>query len=84
MKLKNNITNTTIRPTATYSIIAIDKDEGLMGVAVQSHWFSVGSIVSWAENGVGVVATQSFAEISYGPLGLFLMNPRPSPSSNAR
>jgi uncharacterized Ntn-hydrolase superfamily protein len=73
MKLKNNITNTTIRPTATYSIIAIDKDEGLMGVAVQSHWFSVGSIVSWAENGVGVVATQSFAEISYGPLGLFLM-----------
>lgn len=63
----------TIRPTGTYSIVAIDKDEGLMGVAVQSHWFSVGSVVSWAENGVGVVATQSFAEISYGPLGLILM-----------
>jgi len=74
---KNNLISTlkipTIRPTATYSIIAIDKDEGLMGVAVQSHWFSVGSVVSWAENGVGVVATQSFAEISYGPLGLILM-----------
>jgi uncharacterized Ntn-hydrolase superfamily protein len=44
-----------------------------MGVAVQSHWFSVGSVVSWAEAGVGAVATQSFAERSYGPLGLELM-----------
>ncbi len=42
-------------------------------MAVQSHWFSVGSVVSWAEAGVGVVATQSFAEPSYGPLGLELM-----------
>lgn len=44
-----------------------------MGVAVQSHWFSVGSIVSWARAGVGAVATQSMAEMSYGPLGLELM-----------
>ncbi len=44
-----------------------------MGVAVQSHWFSVGSMVTWAEPGVGVVATQSFVEPSYGPLGLALM-----------
>jgi uncharacterized Ntn-hydrolase superfamily protein len=44
-----------------------------MGVAVQSHWFSVGSVVTWAEAGVGVVATQAFAEPSYGPLGLDLM-----------
>src|SRR5712692_9247135 len=44
-----------------------------MGVAVQSHWFSVGSVVTWGEAGVGVVATQAFAEPSYGPLGLDLM-----------
>jgi len=44
-----------------------------MGVAVQSHWFSVGSVVTWAEAGVGVVATQAFVEASYGPLGLALM-----------
>ncbi|MGB9760452.1 MAG: DUF1028 domain-containing protein [Thermoproteota archaeon] len=61
------------RPTSTYSIIAIDKEEGLMGVAVQSHWFSVGSVVPWAEAGVGVIATQSVAEMSYGTLGLLLM-----------
>jgi len=42
-------------------------------VAVQSHWFSVGSMVSWAEAGVGAVATQSFIDPSYGPLGLDLM-----------
>jgi len=44
-----------------------------MGVAVQSHWFSVGPIVPFAEAGVGAVATQSFVEVSYGPLGLELM-----------
>jgi uncharacterized Ntn-hydrolase superfamily protein len=44
-----------------------------MGVAVQSHWFSVGSEVTWAEAGVGAVATQSFVDPSYGPLGLALM-----------
>ena len=61
------------RPVHTYSIVAIDKSTGDMGVAVQSHWFSVGSIVTWAEAGVGVVATQYFVEPSYGPLGLELM-----------
>lgn len=54
----------------TYSIVARDPGIGQMGVAVQSHWFSVGSVVTWAEAGVGVVATQAFAERSYGPLGL--------------
>jgi uncharacterized Ntn-hydrolase superfamily protein len=44
-----------------------------MGVAVQSNWFSVGSIVTWAEAGVGAVATQSFVDPAYGPLGLGLM-----------
>jgi uncharacterized Ntn-hydrolase superfamily protein len=62
-----------VRPVHTYSIVARDPATGEMGVAVQSHWFSVGSIVSWAESGVGAVATQSFVDPSYGPLGLALM-----------
>jgi len=57
----------------TYSIVARDPGTGRLGVAVQSHWFSVGSVVTWAEAGVGAVATQAFAERSYGPLGLDLM-----------
>jgi len=64
---------TSRRPVATYSIVARDAETGEMGVAVQSHWFSVGAIVPWAEAGVGAVATQSFVEPSYGPLGLELM-----------
>jgi uncharacterized Ntn-hydrolase superfamily protein len=64
---------TSRRPVATYSIVARDAETGEMGVAVQSHWFSVGAIVPWAEAGVGAVATQSFVEPSYGPLGLDLM-----------
>jgi uncharacterized Ntn-hydrolase superfamily protein len=61
------------RPVHTYSIVARDAESGEMGVAVQSHWFSVGSLVTWGEAGVGVVATQSFIDPSYGPLGLALM-----------
>jgi uncharacterized Ntn-hydrolase superfamily protein len=61
------------RPVHTYSIVARDKNTGELGVAVQSHWFSVGSVVPWAESGVGAVATQSFVETDYGPLGLELM-----------
>lgn len=61
------------RPIHTYSIVARDAVTGELGVAVQSHWFSVGSAVTWGEPGVGVVATQSFTEPSYGPLGLALM-----------
>ena len=57
----------------TYSIVARDPETGDMGVAVQSRWFSVGSVVSWAEPGVGAVATQSIADPSYGPKGLDLM-----------
>ena len=57
----------------TYSIVARDPATGEMGVAVQSHWFSVGSIVTWAEAGVGAVATQSFVDPGYGPKGLELM-----------
>ena len=57
----------------TYSIVARDPETGEMGVAVQSHYFSVGTIVTWAEAGVGAVATQSLALPSYGPRGLDLM-----------
>jgi uncharacterized Ntn-hydrolase superfamily protein len=60
-------------PVHTFSIVARDPATGELGVAVQSHWFSVGSDVSWAEAGVGAVATQSFVDPSYGPLGLELM-----------
>ncbi|RIK80262.1 Zn-dependent protease [candidate division KSB1 bacterium] len=63
----------TSRPVHTYSIVARDPATGHMGVAVQSHWFSVGSLVTWAEAGVGAVATQSFIDPAYGPLGLQLM-----------
>jgi uncharacterized Ntn-hydrolase superfamily protein len=61
------------RPFHTFSIVARDPETGEMGVAVQSHWFSVGSDVPWAEAGVGAVATQSFVDPSYGPKGLDLM-----------
>ena len=62
-----------MRIVHTYSIVAYDKENNQMGVAVQSHYFGVGAIVTWAEPGVGVVATQSIVEVSYGPLGLSLM-----------
>src|SRR5688572_29463163 len=57
----------------TYSIVARDPRSGELGVAVQSHYFSVGPIVPWAESGVGAVATQSLVLVDYGPRGLDLM-----------
>lgn len=57
----------------TFSIVARDAKTGEMAVGVQSHWFSVGTIVSWGKSGVGVVATQSFVNPAYGPNGLKLM-----------
>jgi putative OPT family oligopeptide transporter len=54
----------------TYSIVARDPVTGDLGVAVQSHWFAVGSNVTWAEPGVGAIATQSFIEPAYGARGL--------------
>lgn len=59
--------------TATFSIVAVDEKTGEIGAAVQSHWFSVGSIVTWAEAGVGAVATQSLVNVSFGPKGLELL-----------
>ena len=66
IKVKNKLAH-------TYSIIAIDEKTGEMAVGVQSHWFSVGTIVSWVKSGVGVVATQSFVNPAYGPEGIKLM-----------
>ncbi|MEE9270005.1 MAG: DUF1028 domain-containing protein [Candidatus Krumholzibacteria bacterium] len=62
-----------VRPVTTYSIVARDPKTGQLGVAVQSHWFSVGSNVPWVRAGVGAVATQSLTDVSYGPLGLEMM-----------
>ena len=61
------------RPVHTYSIVARDPATGEIGVAVQSHWFAIGPLVPWAEAGVGAVATQSFVDASYGPLGLAML-----------
>ncbi|MBD3748885.1 MAG: DUF1028 domain-containing protein [Sphingobacteriales bacterium] len=57
----------------TFSIVARDPETGEMAVGVQSHWFSVGTSVSWAEAGVGAVATQSFTNKSFGIRGLALL-----------
>ena len=57
----------------TYSIDARDVETGEMAMGVQSHWFSVGTLVIWGKSGVGVVATQSFVNPAYGPNGLKLM-----------
>ncbi len=54
----------------TYSIVARDPATGELGVAVQSHWFSVGPIVPWARPGVGAVATQANVAVAYGPRAL--------------
>jgi uncharacterized Ntn-hydrolase superfamily protein len=60
-------------PAMTYSIVARDPATGELGVAVQSHWFSVGQVVPWAQPGVGAVATQANAEIAYGPRAIELL-----------
>jgi uncharacterized Ntn-hydrolase superfamily protein len=61
------------RPMHTFSIVARDPETGEMGVAVQSHWFSVGALCPWAEAGVGAIATQSFVNVSFGPNGLAML-----------
>lgn len=64
---------------ATYSIAAFDPATGDLGVAVQSKFFSVGTVVPWAKAGVGAVATQARANVTYGPEGLKLMEAGKSP-----
>src|SRR6476660_2519435 len=58
---------------ATYSIAACDLDAGQWGVATQSKFLAVGSVVPWAEPGVGSIATQAYANPRYGPEGLALL-----------
>ena len=60
-------------PVATFSIVGYDPDNGDLGIAVQSKFFAVGAVVPWAEAGVGAVATQSWANTTYGPRGLELL-----------
>lgn len=67
------------RMAHTYSIIAHDPLTGDMGVAVQSHCFSVGRIVGWGEAGVGIVATQSMTNPAFGPKGLEMLRSGSSP-----
>ena len=69
----------TAEPVATFSIVAYDPDTGDLGVAVQSRFFGVGSVVPWARAGVGAVATQSLANTTYGPRGLDLLVSGASP-----
>jgi uncharacterized Ntn-hydrolase superfamily protein len=58
------------RPHGTYSIVALDPETGELGAAVQSHWFSVGSLCTWTRPGIGAVATQSVVEPAHGPHAL--------------
>jgi uncharacterized Ntn-hydrolase superfamily protein len=60
-------------PVATFSIVGFDARTGELGVAVQSRFFAVGSVVPWAEAGVGAIATQAFGNTTYGPRGLALL-----------
>ena len=59
--------------TGTYSIVAVDREAGQIGVAVQTHWFNVGAIVPWVDGSVGAVATQANVDVSFGPRGLELL-----------
>ncbi len=61
------------RPVATYSICACDLEARQWGVATQSKFLAVGSVVPWAAAGAGAIATQSYANPRYGPDGLALL-----------
>ena len=63
----------TAQPVATFSIVAHDAENGDLGVAVQSKFFAVGAVVPWAKAGVGAIATQSWANTTFGPNGLALL-----------
>lgn len=67
------VENPTVPPVATFSIVGYDAETGQLGIAVQSKFFAVGAVVPWAEAGVGAIATQSWANTTYGPNGLKLL-----------
>ena len=62
-----------IKPISTFSIVGFEPENGDLGIAVQSKFFAVGAVVPWAEAGVGAIATQSWANTTYGPRGLQLL-----------
>ncbi len=62
-----------LSPVATFSVVGYDPETGALGIAVQSKFFAVGSVVPWAEAEVGAIATQSWANTTYGPKGLKLL-----------
>ena len=66
-------------PVATFSILAYDPETGMVGGAVQSRVFSVGNGVLWAKADIGIVATQAYVDVSYGPKGLKLLEKGLSP-----
>src|SRR6187455_67040 len=68
-------------PIATFSIVGCDPETGELGVAVQSKFFAVGSVVPWAKAGVGAIATQAFGNTTYGPAGLELLAKGLSPQA---
>src|SRR5262245_41187200 len=73
------IAETTPRLIATFSIVAFDSTTGDLGVAVQSKFFAVGSVVPWARAGVGAIASQAFGNTTFGPRGLDLLAQGRSP-----
>ena len=70
-----------LEPVATFSIVGRDPETGDLGIAVQSKFFAVGAVVPWARADVGAVATQSFANTTYGPRGLDLLAQGLSPEA---
>ncbi len=71
-------------PVGTYSIVAYDPATGDLGVAVQSKFFGVGSVVPFARANVGAIATQSWANVTYGPEGLRLLEAGKSPEETLK
>src|SRR5919197_3187762 len=71
--LSGSVEPTPVRAVATYSIAACDLDAGQWGVATQSKFLAVGSVVPWAEPELGAIATQAYANPRYGPEGLALL-----------
>ena len=69
---------------STFSIVALDPDANELGVAVESKFLSVGSAVPWVEAGVGAIATQSWANTTYGPRGLDLLRKGATPEETIR
>lgn len=68
-----NTDNPAFPPVATFSIVAVDPETGEIGVAVQSRIVGVGAVVPWARAGIGAVATQGWANVRYGPVGLAIL-----------